>query len=75
VTSDKRGWGYAHIWEMGVSIALYGDAATPRVFGVTKMSPSLLLTPLCSEPFPMMLLKAALFVLPDNHLSWQLTKR
>jgi hypothetical protein len=43
VTSDERGWDYAHIWEMGVFMALYGDAATPRVFGFTKMSPSLLL--------------------------------
>jgi hypothetical protein len=39
----RKGWDYAHIWEMGVSMALYGDAATPRVFGFTKMSPSLLL--------------------------------
>jgi hypothetical protein len=28
VTSDERGWGYAHIWEMGVSMALYGDTTT-----------------------------------------------
>ena len=35
-TSDKRGWGYAPIWEMGVSMALYGDATTPRVFAVHK---------------------------------------
>jgi len=44
VTSDERGWGYAPIWEMGVSMALYGDAATPRVFGVTEKPHSLLLT-------------------------------
>ena len=43
VTSDERGWGYAHIWEMVVSMALYGDATTPRVFGVLKKPHSLLL--------------------------------
>jgi hypothetical protein len=43
VTSDKRGWGYAHIWEMGVSMALYGDATTTRVFGLTKTDHSILL--------------------------------
>jgi hypothetical protein len=37
------GWGYAPIWEMGVSMALYGNTATPQVFGVHEMSPSLLL--------------------------------
>jgi hypothetical protein len=42
---DKRGWGYAPMWEMGVSMTLQGDATTPRIFGVTKMSPSLLLNP------------------------------
>jgi hypothetical protein len=30
----RKGWGYAHIWEMGVYMALYGDAATPRGFWV-----------------------------------------
>ena len=39
----RKGWGYAHIWEMGVSMAVYGDAATPRVFGVTKTDHTLLL--------------------------------
>jgi len=39
----RKGWGYAHIWEMGVSMALYGDAATPRVFGLTNTEHTLLL--------------------------------
>jgi len=43
VTSNKRGWGYARIWEMGVSMALYGDATTPRDFEGIKIPPSLLL--------------------------------
>ena len=43
MTSDERGWSYAPIWEMGVSMALYGDATTPRVFGLTKIEHSLLL--------------------------------
>jgi hypothetical protein len=30
------GWGYVPIWEMGVSMALYGNAATLWVFGVHK---------------------------------------
>jgi hypothetical protein len=38
-----EGWVYAHIWEMGVSMALYGDAKTPRVFELTEKPPSLLL--------------------------------
>ena len=25
VTSDERGWGYAAIWEMGLSMSLYGS--------------------------------------------------
>jgi hypothetical protein len=28
----SSGWGYAPIWEMGVHMALYGDAETPQVF-------------------------------------------
>ena len=39
----KEGGGYAHIWEMGVSMALYGDAATTWVFEVTKTEHTLLL--------------------------------
>jgi hypothetical protein len=39
----RKGWGYAHAWEIGVSMALYGDAATPRVFGVIKIPHTLLL--------------------------------
>jgi hypothetical protein len=38
------GLGYTPIWEMCVSMALYGNAATPQVFRVHKMSPSLLLS-------------------------------
>jgi hypothetical protein len=34
----RKGWNYAHIWEMDVSMALYGNARTPHVFRVTKMS-------------------------------------
>ena len=37
------GWGYAPIWEMGVSMALYGNAATPQVFRVHKTDYTLLL--------------------------------
>ena len=37
------GWGYTPIWELGVSMALYEDATTPRVFGVHTKSHSLLL--------------------------------
>ena len=33
---QKGEWGYAHIWEMGVSMVLYGDATTPQVFWGTK---------------------------------------
>ena len=35
--------GYAPIWEMGVSMALYGDATTPQVFRGTKTEHTLLL--------------------------------
>jgi hypothetical protein len=38
------GLGYTPIWEMCVCMALYGNAATPQVFRVHKMSPSLLLS-------------------------------
>ena len=37
------GWGYVPIWEMGVSMALYGNAATLWVFGVHKTDHTLLL--------------------------------
>ena len=37
------GWGYAPILKMGVSMALYGNASTPRDFGVLKKPHSLLL--------------------------------
>jgi hypothetical protein len=39
VTSDERGWGYARIWEMGVSMASF----PPCVFGLNKADHSLLL--------------------------------
>ena len=31
------GWGYAPTWEMGLSMALYGDATTPHVLGCIKL--------------------------------------
>ena len=37
------GWRYAPIWEMGVSMTLYGNTATPWVFWVPKTDHSLLL--------------------------------
>jgi hypothetical protein len=30
--TSVTGWGYAPMWEMGVYMALYGDAETPQVF-------------------------------------------
>jgi hypothetical protein len=43
-------WGYAPIiWEMGVSMALYGNAATPQCFRVHKTDHTLLLTCVSSK--------------------------
>ena len=42
--SDERDGGFAHIWEMGVSMALYGNAATLRAFEVHRKPHSLLLS-------------------------------
>ena len=42
-------WGYAPIWEMGVSMALYGNAATPQFFRVHKTDHTLLQTCVSSK--------------------------
>ena len=34
----RKGWGYAHIREMGVSMVVCGDAAAPGVFVLNKLS-------------------------------------
>ena len=49
---QKGEWGYAHIWEMGVSMVLYGDATTPQVFWGTKTDHTLLLLSHLIDIFP-----------------------
>ena len=40
---SSGGWGYALICGIWRGLPIYGNVTTPRVFGVTKMSPSQLL--------------------------------
>jgi len=49
------GWRHVLIWEMGVSMALYRNTTTPRVFGVPTTEHSLLLTYVTWKTFSMSL--------------------